>query len=79
RVTVSHIDEDDKTTCIESHKTKQRVTPGDIVAYNLDALDVVKLVHKIDDTVPVELIQECLDCGAVTATTPTRTIHVLAS
>ncbi|USL86669.1 hypothetical protein CDGHABPJ_00211 [Pseudomonas phage OMKO1] len=62
------IDDDDKTSFIESHKTKQRVTPGDIVAYNLDALDVVKLVHKIDDTVPVELIQECLDCVAVTAT-----------
>ncbi|MFO5520843.1 hypothetical protein ACLBP3_29960, partial [Klebsiella pneumoniae] len=52
----SSIDFDDKTSFIESHKTKQRVTPGDIVAYNLDALDVVKLVHKIDDTVPVELI-----------------------
>ncbi|MFO5689478.1 hypothetical protein, partial [Klebsiella pneumoniae] len=47
------IDDDDKTSFIEWHKTKQRVTPGDIVAYNLDALDVVKPVHKIDDTVPV--------------------------
>lgn len=54
-------DEDDKTSFIESNKNKQRVPPGDIAAFNVDALDYKLLINKVDPTVPEDKIKACLD------------------
>lgn len=54
-------DEDDKTSFVESHKTKTRVTPGDIVAYNLDALDYRLMATKVDPAIPLDLLEECIE------------------
>lgn len=54
-------DEDDKTSFIEGHKTKCRVSHGDIVLYNLDALEYETLVSKIDPTCCQIKLAKCID------------------
>lgn len=53
-------DDDDKTSFIEAHKTKMKVSPGDIVAFDLDALDIEKLVVKVDPTVDLTKLEMCM-------------------
>lgn len=53
-------DDEDKTSFIEAHKTKIRVSPGDIESFELDALNAVLLVTKVDPTIDLLLLDECL-------------------
>lgn len=53
-------DEDEKTSFLEAHKTKNRVPPGDIEAFNLDTYDHVKLAQRIDPTVDLNKLQACI-------------------
>jgi hypothetical protein len=53
-------DDEDKTSFIEAHKTKQRISPGDIVAFTLDANDAEKLTRKVDPTLDFALLHECM-------------------
>ncbi len=54
-------DEDDKTSFIEGHKTKCRISHGDIVLFNLDALDYELLVNKVDPTCCPDKLAKCID------------------
>lgn len=53
-------DEDEKTSFLEAHKTKHRVQPGDIEAFNLDANDHVKLTQRVDPTMDMKKLQQCM-------------------
>lgn len=55
-------DDEDNTSFIESHKTKGRVSPGDIVAYNLDAMDYELLAEDVDPTICKVKLAKCIDC-----------------
>lgn len=54
-------DEDEKTSFLEAHKTKHRVPPGDIEAFNLDTNDHVKLAQRVDPTVDLKKLQLCVN------------------
>jgi len=54
-------DDEDNTSFIESHKTKGRVSPGDIVAYNLDAMDYELLAEDVDPTICKVKLAKCID------------------
>lgn len=54
-------DDEDNTSFIESHKTKSRVSPGDIVAYNLDALDYELLAEDVDPSICKIKLAKCID------------------
>jgi len=49
----------------ERYKVKQVVADGDIVALSVYTEDVHGMVARIDDTVPKELIDQCLKCVSV--------------
>lgn len=55
-------DDEDNTSFIESHKTKGRVSPGDIVAYNLDAMDYELLAEEVDPTICKTKLAACINC-----------------
>ncbi|ARV76735.1 hypothetical protein PHABIO_104 [Pseudomonas phage Phabio] len=55
-------DDEDNTSFIEAHKTKSRVSPGDIVAYNLDAMDYELLAEDVDPTICKIKLAKCIDC-----------------
>jgi hypothetical protein len=63
-------DDDDKTSFIEAHKTKHRVSPGDIEAFNVDALNVLKLARKVDPTIDLGKLKLCVDAISNVASTP---------
>lgn len=54
-------DDEDNTSFIESHKTKGRVSPGDIVAYKHDALDYELLAEDVDPTICKIKLAKCID------------------
>lgn len=57
------IDEnDDKKSFIEEYKTKQRIAPGDVVAFNLDALNHRLMANKVDPDVEMRKVITCVDC-----------------
>ncbi|AEH03489.1 hypothetical protein AVT69_gp063 [Pseudomonas phage PhiPA3] len=55
-------DEDDKTSFIEAHKTKGRVSPGDIEAFNIDAMDYELLAETVDPTINKAMLKACINC-----------------
>lgn len=55
-------DDEDKTSFIESHKTKGRISPGDIEAYNIDAMDYELLAEEVDPTICKEKLRQCINC-----------------
>ena len=55
-------DDEDKTSFIESHKTKGRISPGDIEAYNVDAMDYELLAEEVDPTICKEKLRQCINC-----------------
>ena len=55
-------DDEDKTSFIESHKTKGRISPGDIEAYNVDAMDYELLAEEVDPTICKIKLAECINC-----------------
>lgn len=63
-------DDDDKTSFIESNKTKHRVQPGDIVAYDEDTLDYVKLAQVVDPTIDLRKLEQCIAAMSKTANSP---------
>lgn len=54
-------DEDDKTSFLEANKTRHAVPPGDIEAFNLDTYDHVKLAQKVDPTIDLEKLKQCIE------------------
>jgi hypothetical protein len=55
-------DDEDKTSFIESHKTKGRISPGDIEAYNVDAMDYELLAEEVDPTICKIKLKQCISC-----------------
>lgn len=55
-------DDEDKTSFIESHKTKGRISPGDIEAYNIDAMDYELLAEEVDPTICKTKLAQCISC-----------------
>lgn len=55
-------DDEDKTSFIESHKTKGRISPGDIEAYNVDAMDYELLAEEVDPTICKDKLKQCISC-----------------
>lgn len=55
-------DDEDKTSFIESHKTKGRISPGDIEAYNVDAMDYELLAEEVDPTICKDKLRQCISC-----------------
>lgn len=55
-------DDEDKTSFIESHKTKGRISPGDIEAFNVDAMDYELLAEEVDPTICKEKLRQCISC-----------------
>lgn len=55
-------DDEDKTSFIESHKMKSRISPGDIEAYNLDAMDYELLAEEVDPTICKQKLKQCISC-----------------
>lgn len=55
-------DDEDKTSFIESHKTKGRISPGDIEAFNIDAMDYELLAEIVDPTIDRHKLQLCTSC-----------------
>lgn len=55
-------DDEDKTSFIESHKTKGRISPGDIEAYNIDAMDYELLAEVVDPTICKDKLKQCISC-----------------
>lgn len=70
-------DDEDNTSFIESHKTKGRVSPGDIVAYNLDALDYELLAENIDPTICKTKLARCIDCISQVSSSEIRPHQIL--
>lgn len=58
----SSMDDENKTSFIESHKTTGRISPGDIVAYNLEAKDYELLAETVDPTICKIKLKQCIDC-----------------
>lgn len=54
------LSEDDKTSFIEGHKTKGRISAGDIVLFNQDTLDYEILVERIDPTCCPKKLASCI-------------------
>lgn len=55
-------DDEDKTSFIESHKTKGRISPGDIEAFNVDAIDYELLAEEVDPTICKVKLRQCINC-----------------
>lgn len=55
-------EEDERKSFLEEYKTKQRISAGDIVAFNLDALDYELMATKVDSTIDPKKLQACIDC-----------------
>lgn len=55
-------DDEDKTSFIESHKTKGRISPGDIEAFNVDAMDYELLAEEVDPTICKDKLRQCISC-----------------
>lgn len=53
-------EEDDRKSFLEEYKTKQRVSAGDIVAFNLDALDYKLLATKVDESIDLKKLEACM-------------------
>jgi hypothetical protein len=53
-------DDEDKTSFMEAHKTKHRVPPGDIVAFDSDTKDYQKLALKVDPTIDMKKLDQCI-------------------
>lgn len=70
-------DDEDNTSFIESHKTKSRVSPGDIVAYGLDALDYGLLVEDVDPTICPIKLNACINCISSVANITIRPHQIL--
>lgn len=58
----SSMDDENKTSFIESHKTTGRISPGDIAAYNLEAKDYELLAETVDPTIDPEKLHKCISC-----------------
>ena len=54
------LSEDDKTSFIEGHKTKGRISHGDIVLFNQDTLDYEMLVERVDSTCCPKKLEACI-------------------
>lgn len=72
-------DDDDKTSFIEAHKTKGRVSPGDIEAFNLDAHDYLKLTQKVDPSIDLGILKQCIDSISTASIIPIHPHQVLIS
>ncbi|QEM41794.1 hypothetical protein [Pseudomonas phage vB_PaeM_PS119XW] len=70
-------DDEDKTSFIEAHKTKGRVSPGDIEAYNIDAMDYELLAQTVDPTIDMEKLRKCISCVSQVANFEIRPHQVL--
>lgn len=70
-------DDEDKTSFIEAHKTKGRVSPGDIEAFNLDAMDYNLLARTVDPTIDPEILRKCINCVQQSATKEIRPHQIL--
>lgn len=58
----SSMDDENKTSFIESHKTTGRISPGDITMYNLEAKDYELLAETVDPTICKEKLRQCISC-----------------
>lgn len=58
----SSMDDENKTSFIESHKTTGRISPGDIAMYNLEAMDYELLAETVDPTICKEKLRQCISC-----------------
>lgn len=55
-------DEDDKTSFIDAHKIKLKVVIGDSVSFEEDANRPALIAQKIDPTIDLNLLNQCLAC-----------------
>jgi hypothetical protein len=53
-------DEDEKTSYLESYKTKQRISGGDAAVYAFDTKNMAQLAQKVDPTVDLNLLVLCV-------------------
>lgn len=53
-------EEDDRKSFLEEYKTKQRVSAGDIVAFNLDAEDYKLMATKVDPEIDMSKLEDCI-------------------
>lgn len=53
-------DDDDKNSYVEGYKIKQRISQGDVVAFNLDALDYQLMASKVDPTIDLKKLELCI-------------------
>ncbi len=58
----ANMDDENKTSFIESHKTTGRISPGDITMYNLEAKDYELLAETVDPTICKEKLRQCISC-----------------
>lgn len=58
----SSMDDENKTSFIESHKTTGRISPGDIAMYNLEAQDYELLAETVDPTICKNKLRQCISC-----------------
>jgi hypothetical protein len=70
-------DDEDKTSFIESHKTKGRISPGDIEAFNVDAMDFELLAEEVDPTICKEKLRQCISCVQQVASLEIRPHQIL--
>lgn len=58
----SSMDDENKTSFIESHKTTGRISPGDIKMYSLEAMDYELLAETVDPTICKDKLRQCISC-----------------
>lgn len=73
----SSMDDENKTSFIESHKTTGRISPGDITAYNIEARDYELLAETVDPTICKDKLKQCINCISNVANAEIRPHQIL--
>lgn len=58
-------EDDDKNSFMEGYKTKQRISAGDIVTFNIDAMDYELLATRVDESIDRVKLEKCIEKIAV--------------